>query len=93
MTSFFSQSLADSDIDKMIADDLVPAQKSDIQRIYEFSRDIFGFHDHPLGQTSVITHKINTGDAGAIRRLYRGSNAEKQIMERWVDKRLMKDLI
>lgn len=89
-----SLSPADGDIDKMIAPDFVPAQRADIRRILESFRDIFDFDDRPLSQTSVVTHKINTGDASPIRRRpYRVSHAERQIIQREVDKMLTKDVI
>lgn len=56
--------------------------------------DVFDFEDHPLGQTSVVTHKIDTSDASTIhRRLYRVSHAERHIIQAEVDKVLFKSVI
>lgn len=89
-----SHNLVDGDIDKMIASDLLPAQTADMRRILMSYRDIFDFNDRPLGQTSVVTHRINTGDASPIRRRpYRVSHAEREVIQREVDKMFTKDVI
>nr|XP_037282381.1 uncharacterized protein LOC119175579 [Rhipicephalus microplus] len=61
-----SQSFTDADFTKMIAPDLFPAQAADLRHILASFRKIFDFGDSPLGQTSVVTHRINTGDASPI---------------------------
>ncbi|XP_037565099.2 glutamate receptor 1-like [Dermacentor silvarum] len=56
--------------------------------------DIFDLDDYPLRQMSVVTHRINTGDASPIhRRPYRFSKAEWAIAQKEVDKIMNKDII
>ncbi|KAK8756781.1 hypothetical protein V5799_000517 [Amblyomma americanum] len=79
---------------KMIAADLLPGQAHDLRYLLSSFRDIFDFDDRPLVRTSVVTHRINTGDAAPIhRRPYRVSSTERTIIQQEVDKMLSKDII
>lgn len=82
------------DIEKMVSSDVTPAQAEALCRILEGYRDIFDFDNRPLGQTSVVTHRINTGDANPIhRRPYRVSASERAVIQQEVNKMLEKDII
>ena len=79
---------------KMIAPDLPAEQTTAIRHLLSSYGDIFDFNDRPLGQTSVVTHRINTGDASPIRRRpYRVSAAERTIIQKEVDKMMDKHII
>lgn len=62
-----SSTLPPDAIAKMIAPDLTPAQATDLHHLLVSCCDIFYFDERPPGQTSVVTHRINTGDATLIR--------------------------
>lgn len=58
------------------------------QLILEFA-DIFSAHAHDYGQTTLVKHKINTGDAEPIKlRPYRASPATQAILQQEVSKLL-----
>lgn len=79
---------------KMIGPDLTPAQFDDLSTLLSSFRDIFDFDDRPLGQTTLVKHRINTGDASPLhRRPYRVSATERQVIQKEVDKMLQKDII
>lgn len=82
------------DVCKMIAPDLPSEQRTALRHLLSSYRDIFDLDDRPLGQTSVVTHRINTGDASPIhRRPYRVSATERAIIQKEVDKMMDKDII
>lgn len=78
----------------MLSDKLTSEQVSAFCRVLASYQDIFDFGDRNLGQTSVVTHRIDTGDARPIRRRpYRVSAPERAIIQREVDKMLDKGII
>ncbi|XP_070380697.1 putative nuclease HARBI1 [Dermacentor albipictus] len=78
----------------MIAPDLPSEQTTALRHLLSSYRDIFELDDRPLGQTSVVTHRINTGDASPIhRRLYRVSATEGAIIQKEVDRIMDKVII
>lgn len=82
------------EITTMIAPDLPTCQAAELHHLLATYRDIFDFDDRPLGQTSLVSHRIHTGDAIPIRRRpYRVSHSERQVIQREVDKVLSKDVI
>lgn len=84
----------DMSIRPMIDPDLPPAQSAALARLLASYRDIFDLDDRPLGQTSLVKHRINTGDAAPIhRRPYRVSASERQIIQAEVNKMLTKGII
>lgn len=79
---------------RMISGDLAPAQSAALRRVLVSYQDIFDFGDRPLGQTSVVTHRIHTGDASPIhRRPYRVSAPERAVIQQEVEKMLGKGII
>lgn len=54
------------DIDNMVSSDLMPDQAEALRHVIEDYRDIFDFASSSLGQTTVVAHRINTGDANPI---------------------------
>lgn len=59
----------------MIAHDLLLEHAAKICGVLVSNGDMFELEDPPLGQTSILTHKIKTSDAGALcRRHYRVSD-------------------
>lgn len=78
----------------MISPDLPAHQAQELRCLLASHRDIFDFDGRPLGQTSVVTHHINTGDARPIRRRpYRVSQTERGVIQREVDEMLKRDVI
>ncbi|XP_049518616.1 uncharacterized protein LOC125943367 [Dermacentor silvarum] len=79
---------------RMIPDDLPSDQATDLRRLLESYHDIFDFDDRSLSQTSVVQHRIDTGNASPIRRRpYRVSLAERRVIQGEVDKMLTKGVI
>lgn len=79
---------------KMIAPDLPPQCANELRCLLASYWDLFDLGDRPLGQTSVVKHRINTGDASPIhRRPYRVSPTERDIIQREVDKMLSRNII
>lgn len=78
----------------MVSSHLIPAQAEALCRVLEGYRDIFDFDNRPLSQTSVVTHRINTGDAIPIhQRPYPVSVSERAVIQPEVQKMLEKDII
>ncbi|KAK8767610.1 hypothetical protein V5799_005610 [Amblyomma americanum] len=78
----------------MICSDLPAMQAHDLRCLLSSFCDIFDFDARVLTRTSVVTHRINTGDAAPLhRRPYRVSSAERTVMNQEVDKMLAKDII
>uniref|UniRef100_L7LV95 RNA-directed DNA polymerase n=1 Tax=Rhipicephalus pulchellus TaxID=72859 RepID=L7LV95_RHIPC len=79
---------------KMIAADLPTEQVHALRELLASYQDIFDLNDRPLGQTTVVKHRINTGDANPIhRRPYRVSSTERQVIQTEVDKMLARNII
>lgn len=82
------------DVDHMVPTDLAPDQAEALRHVLESYSDIFDFASTTLSRTSVVTHRINTGDASPIhRRPYRVSASERTVIQREVEKMLAKDII
>lgn len=78
----------------MIAPDLTPEQTAALYSLLVSYRDIFDTDNRPLPQTSLVKHRINTGDAVPIhRRPYRVSTAECQVIQQEVNKMLAKGIV
>lgn len=83
-----------NNVTKMIASDLLPSQVKDLTDLLTSYSDIFDFDGRPIGQTSQVKHRINTGDAAPIhRRPYRVSPSERQVIQQEVNKMLTKGII
>lgn len=83
-----------ADFMDMIASDLPPPEAHQLRCLLASYRDIFDLDNRPLGQTSHVTHRINTADATPIRRRpYRVSHAERTVIQQEVEKMLRKDVI
>lgn len=52
----------------LIAPDLKPEQSAALCRLLASYHDIFDINNQPLGLTSLVKHRINTGDAVPIHR-------------------------
>lgn len=60
-------------------------EQSQLQQLIKEFADIFSAHAHDYGQTTLVTHKINTGDAEPIKlRPYRASPATQAILQQEV---------
>lgn len=71
-----------------------PEQVADLCRVLASYRDVIDIENRPLEQTSVVTHKLDTGDASPIRRRpYRMSHMERHVIQTKVDKTLAKSVI
>lgn len=80
--------------DAMISPDLSPDQVHLLRELLASYGDIFDLDNPVLGRTSLVTHRIDTGDAIPIhRRPYRVSRAERDVIQAEVDKMLSKDII
>lgn len=78
----------------MLSPDLSKEQARDLHRLLLTYSDIFDFPNRPLGRTSAVKHRIDTGDSRPIyRRPYRVSHAERAVIQREVDEMLKKDII
>ena len=64
------------------------------RELFRCYRDVFAFTDDQLGETSLVQHVIDTGDAMPIKqRPYRASPRCKQEIDRQVDDMLQKGII
>ena len=64
------------------------------RELFRCYRDVFAFADEHLGNTSLVQHVIDTGDAMPIKqRPYRTSPRCKQEIDRQVDDMLQKRII
>lgn len=78
----------------MIASDLPAEHVSALRGLLASYQDVFDLCDRPLGQTTVVKHRINTGDANPVhRRPYRVSSTERHVIQQEVDKMLARDII
>lgn len=78
----------------MISPDLSEDQASKLCSLLSSFADVFDLGDKPLGRSTTVTHRIDTGDARPIhRRPYRVSHAERGIIQNEVEKMLAKDVI
>lgn len=86
--------LASDEFTRMIAPDLSPTHAQELSHLLASYRDIFDFGNRPLGQTTTVKHRINTGDASPVhRRPYRVSQVERRVIQQEVDKMLSKGII
>lgn len=79
---------------RSIDDNLPAPQRAQLLTLLNQFRSSFDSHQSSLGQTSTVTHAIDTGDHAPLRqRPYRVSVAERQVIEDQVDKMLQSGVI
>ena len=73
---------------------LTEAQQGDIRDFLKHNEDLFAKHDGDLGDTDIMTHKIDVGDAKPVRaRPYRLNPDAKAALEKHVDTMLKHNII
>lgn len=74
--------------------DLSAKQQQQLHSLLNEFRDIFAFTNAELGRTSIVYHRIDTGNSPPIRlRAYRVSDKQRQVIEECVDDMLERGVI
>nr|XP_037272883.1 zinc finger protein 184-like [Rhipicephalus microplus] len=81
-------------ITKMITSDLPAEHVHALHSLLASYEDIIDLHDRPLGQMTIVKHRISTDHANpAYRRPYRISSIERHVIQKEVDKMLARNII
>lgn len=81
-------------IERMVAPTLDPCQAEQLTRLLSSYYNIFDFDNRQLGQTTTVSHRIETANEPPVhQRSYRVSASERKIIQQEVDKMLSRGII